>query len=162
MAHKSNIRREIERILGTTFNSCYVDGRKGKVVKARMKLVTDTPATEKQIEQIMELPHVVKVGYTETTAYTYCGGITIHFSEYPKNIDVEVKPHVIGHRGRVITQKTEEERLFDLANDSDFCLAVTDAEMKKDPLKHYAFMTIGDRIRLIKCLEERGFKIMKI
>ncbi len=95
MAHKSKIRQEIERILGHEFNWCYIDPRKGKGVKVRMKFVTHTPATQKQIDQIMKLPHVVKVGYADTKNYSYCAGITVHLSEYTSNIDVEVKPYII-------------------------------------------------------------------
>ena len=57
-------------------------------------------------------------------------------------------------------EKTDKE-LFEMANDIDFSLACMDAEDGRAPLAHYSLQTIGDRIRLIKCLEKKGFKITK-
>jgi len=57
-------------------------------------------------------------------------------------------------------EKTEKE-LFEMANDIDFSLACMDAEDGREPMRKYSLQTIGDRIRLIKCLEAKGFKITK-
>ncbi len=48
-----------------------------------------------------------------------------------------------------------------MANDIDFSLACMDAEDGREPMRKYSLQTIGDRIRLIKCLEAKGFKITK-
>lgn len=85
MARKSEIRKRIERILGHKYDTCYIDSRKGKVVKSRMKFGFSKPATQKQIDQIMKLPGVVRVGFTNKGHnnhhhYYPISGVTIHFS----------------------------------------------------------------------------------
>ena len=57
-------------------------------------------------------------------------------------------------------EKTEKE-LFEMANDIDFSLACMDAEDGREPMRKYSLQTIGDRMRLIKCLEKRGYEIKK-
>ena len=56
----------------------------------------------------------------------------------------------------------EERDYFEMANDVNFSLACMDAEDGREPMRTYSLQTIGDRIRLIKCLEAKGFKITKI
>lgn len=48
-----------------------------------------------------------------------------------------------------------------MANDIDFSLACMDAEDGREPMRKYSLQTIGDRMRLIKCLEKRGYEIKK-
>ncbi len=58
-----------------------------------------------------------------------------------------------------------ENELFEMANDTDFLLALMQAENEvkaKNPFPFSGFQTIGDRKILIKKLIERGFKIEKI
>lgn len=58
-------------------------------------------------------------------------------------------------------QKTDEAA-FKMANDSAFIDAIMDAEDGAPSLQRSKFKTIGDRVRLIKELEKRGYIIQKI
>lgn len=56
----------------------------------------------------------------------------------------------------------DEKRLFNLANDIEFYDACMDFEDGIPTMrKNRPLQTIGDRIRLIKCLEKHGFTIVK-
>lgn len=71
-------------------------------------------------------------------------------------IDKAVEPEHIADTGKMI-----EESYFKLANDFDFYEALMDAEDGKPPLQRNSFQTIGDRVRLLKELEKRGFTITR-
>ena len=58
-------------------------------------------------------------------------------------------------------QLTFDEK-FEIANDTEFYIAIDDAQNGKPALQSRPFQTIGDRIRLIECLEQQGYKLIKI
>lgn len=73
---KSIIRLEIEKILNVTDKLCFIDSRANGCY--RMKLVTYNEIfSEKKLDLIKKLPHVIKVGYVQNSYR--CDGITIHF-----------------------------------------------------------------------------------
>jgi len=51
---------------------------------------------------------------------------------------------------------------FEIANDLDFWDACMDFYDGNKPLQRNPLQMIGDRIRLIECLEAKGFTIVKI
>ena len=57
--------------------------------------------------------------------------------------------------------KTDKEAL-DMANDFDFYLAIDEAMHGSRPGQTNPMQMIGDRIRLIRELEKKGFEIRKV
>jgi hypothetical protein len=50
---------------------------------------------------------------------------------------------------------------FTLANDVDFYVACMEFYESKNILQRNPLQTIGDRVKLIECLEKHGFTIIK-
>jgi hypothetical protein len=83
---KSQIRQEIEKIIGVEKRWAYVDGRKNG--NYRIKFAFTNPATPKQVNKILSLPHVTKVGYADSNMYHAVTGVTVHFDCRPKLIKI--------------------------------------------------------------------------
>lgn len=60
-----------------------------------------------------------------------------------------------------MTKKEDYNRKFNIANDLDFYEAIMEAVDGAAPGQKNPIQTIGDRIRLIKCLEKHGYTIVK-
>ncbi len=92
MSKKSEIRQAIEKIINDQKFRVYVDSTNWSKVRGtakattnyRIKLAFTTPATPKQVEQLLELPHVYRVGYTHKNAWTE--GITIYMDCKPSRV----------------------------------------------------------------------------
>lgn len=90
---KSQIRVEIEKILGKEFNWVYIDACNKAKTKYRMKLCTRKEASIEQTKKIMSLPHVLNVGFWNPGSkfknghqvYPY-EGITVYFDCKPSQI----------------------------------------------------------------------------
>ena len=54
-----------------------------------------------------------------------------------------------------------KEELFEIANDIDFWDACMDFNDGKKELQRNPLQMVGDRMRLIECLEAKGFTIVK-
>jgi hypothetical protein len=85
---KSPIRQRIEQILGSEAGFCFIDNRKNGVIRMKLGYNGITPT---QKEKIKKLPHVIKVGYTESKDkghYSTYSGVTIHFDCSTKLIEL--------------------------------------------------------------------------
>lgn len=85
---KSEIRKEIEKILGRKFETAFIDPR---VDGYRLKLCTRTPCTPTEENAIISLPHVTKVKYIKHEYLSWFDGICIYFNERPKDIKLPKK-----------------------------------------------------------------------
>jgi len=61
-----------------------------------------------------------------------------------------------------IKQEYTEKDVFDIANDVNFYSACMDVYDAKPHMQRNMLQTVGDRMRLVKKLQEYGFKIVKI
>lgn len=55
-----------------------------------------------------------------------------------------------------------EKEVFEMANDLDFYIAIDEAIQRSRPGQTNPMKTIGDRVRLIRELEKKGFEIRKV
>lgn len=95
MAHKSNIRKTVESIIGRNIRQVYIDATSKKKLKYRMKLVGVEPFTSKVVKQLMKLPNVIgidyednKISYEGKLRGGYFRGAVVYFNCRPSLINI--------------------------------------------------------------------------